>query len=181
MSQEQGWKQNEKRDLALLMFQTRVTGAAFAINRAARDELLLIGNREFANVLMHDSIAALLAQIYDNLHYIPTALVKYRQHGNNVLGAMQRNHSQFDIKFKIKHYHRLFHDLELIIGIIDVSSVSDVNLAMLNAAKDFLKQDSGLGRLKSIFRNYKCLWKKFRLRHTLLLLFCYRDGLDKKK
>jgi len=181
MMQGQGWKYDEKRDLALLMFQTRVTGAAFAINRAARNKLLMISDKNFANVLMHDSVAALLTQVYDNLHFIPATLVKYRQHENNVLGAAPQKHSQFEIKFKINHYQRLFHDLVLVIRIIDRRFVSPVNLAMLDAATDFLKQDGSVGRGRSILRNYKCFWKKFRLRHTILLLFYYRNRLGKNK
>jgi len=174
MMQEQGWSYDEKRDLSLLMFNTRVTGAAFAINRAARDEVIRIDARKFSSVLMHDSIIALLTQVYDNLYFIPKTLVGYRQHENNVLGAAPQKHSQFEIGFKKNHYRHLFHDLMLVIQVLNWTNVPNTNMTMIRATQDFVKQQSFRGRVASIFKNYKCLWDKFRLRHVVFLLVFYR-------
>lgn len=172
MMEIHNWSYQEKRDFPFLFFQTRVTGASFALNKMARDKLIQIPDKQFKNVLMHDSIAALLVSAYNNLYFIPESLVNYRQHGNNVLGANPKEHSRFDINFKIKHYHQLFHDLIIINNI--TSDLPKKNQIYLDGIINFLNNYSPVGRLNSVIHNYNSLWNHFRFRHTALLILFYR-------
>lgn len=71
-------------DLGVLLCQNQVTGCACVISRA----LLELAYPVPRDVLMHDSWLALLASAVGKIGYIPQPLVKYRQHGGNVLGAV---------------------------------------------------------------------------------------------
>jgi len=71
-------------DLGVLLCQNQVTGCACVINRT----LLELAYPVPCNVLMHDWWLALLASSVGKIGYIPKPLVKYRQHGGNVLGAI---------------------------------------------------------------------------------------------
>ncbi len=71
-------------DLGVLLCQNQVTGCACASNRA----LLELACPVPCEARMHDWWLALLASSCGKVGYIPKPLVKYRQHGNNVLGAI---------------------------------------------------------------------------------------------
>ena len=70
---------------ALSRFLTRnsVTGCAMAVNRS----LLQAAHPIPAAAIMHDWWLATVASAVGSIHAIPEALVKYRQHGENTLGA----------------------------------------------------------------------------------------------
>lgn len=70
-------------DMGVLLCQNQVTGCACLINRA----LLEFAYPIPSSVLMHDWWLALLASSAGKIEYIPMALVKYRQHEGNALGA----------------------------------------------------------------------------------------------
>jgi len=71
-------------DLGVLLCQNQVTGCACLINR----RLLELACPVPSEVLMHDWWLALLAAASGKVGFIPIPLVKYRQHGGNVLGAV---------------------------------------------------------------------------------------------
>jgi rhamnosyltransferase len=75
---------HETRDpLRVLLTQNFVTGCATAINRP----LLELAIPLPADVIMHDWWLALCASACGRLEYLPYALVRYRQHGANQIGA----------------------------------------------------------------------------------------------
>ena len=75
---------HESRDpLRVLLTQNFVTGCATAINRP----LLELAIPLPADVIMHDWWLALCAAACGHLVYLPHALVRYRQHGANQIGA----------------------------------------------------------------------------------------------
>lgn len=74
--------------LGILLCQNQVTGCACLINRS----LLKLAHPVPQGVLMHDWWLALLAASTGKIGFIPTQLVKYRQHGGNVLGAISFMH-----------------------------------------------------------------------------------------
>ena len=75
---------HEFRDpLRVLLTQNFVTGCATAINRP----LLELTTPLPADVIMHDWWLALCAAACGRLAYLPHALVRYRQHGANQIGA----------------------------------------------------------------------------------------------
>lgn len=75
---------HESRDpLRVLLTQNFATGCAAAINRP----LLELAVPLPADVIMHDWWLALCAAACGRLAYLPQALVRYRQHGANQVGA----------------------------------------------------------------------------------------------
>ena len=76
---------HESRDpLRVLLTQNFVTGCATAINRP----LLNLAVPLPPNVIMHDWWLALCGAACGQLAYLPQALLRYRQHGANQLGAV---------------------------------------------------------------------------------------------
>jgi len=71
-------------DLGVLLCQNQVTGCACLINRS----LLALACPVPSDVLMHDWWLALLAASSGKIGFVPMPLVRYRQHGGNVLGAV---------------------------------------------------------------------------------------------
>jgi hypothetical protein len=70
--------------LGVLLCQNQITGCACLINRA----LLTLACPLPKNLRMHDWWLALLAVSAGKIAYLPQALVQYRQHGGNVVGAV---------------------------------------------------------------------------------------------
>ena len=70
-------------DLGVLLCQNVVTGCACMVNRELMNLALPIPQ----GVLMHDWWLAQLAAACGHIAYIDQALIKYRQHGENVVGA----------------------------------------------------------------------------------------------
>jgi len=79
----QGIRNESTKPLQVLLAQNYVTGCTVIINRALLDMALPMP----ANVLMHDWWLALCAAVFGRLEFSNEPLVKYRQHGGNVIGA----------------------------------------------------------------------------------------------
>ncbi|EHS83609.1 Alpha-L-Rha alpha-1 3-L-rhamnosyltransferase [Lactiplantibacillus plantarum] len=173
MMESNGWSYSEKRDFILFFFKTRVTGASFAINEAAKRQILKLSANDLAQVGMHDSILALLARAYNNLKFIPTSLVNYRQHGNNVLGAFAEGHSVFAVKVRIKRYRTFFNDLALVNSILSTKDLPNRNQAALQAAINFNGAIGFLNKLRMMFKDKKILWNEITPKQKLLLLLFY--------
>lgn len=69
--------------LNYLLSRNVVTGCATAFNRKLLESALPLGRA----AIMHDWWVALVASAQGRIEFLPVALVKYRQHGSNVLGA----------------------------------------------------------------------------------------------
>lgn len=70
-------------ELSRFLTRNSVTGCAMALNRS----LLQAANPVPAGAVMHDWWFAAVASAVGSIHAVPDALVKYRQHGENTLGA----------------------------------------------------------------------------------------------
>lgn len=77
-----------------LLLQNVVTGCALMANRALLDKALPLPK----NAIMHDWWLALVASSFGIVEAMPETLVKYRQHGNNSLGARR-----FDARFVVQN------------------------------------------------------------------------------
>jgi len=66
-----------------LLSRNEVTGCAMACNRALLEIALPISDQ----AVMHDWWLALCAGYFGHLAFVPDRLVKYRQHGDNTIGA----------------------------------------------------------------------------------------------
>ncbi|WP_203662652.1 glycosyltransferase family 2 protein [Lacticaseibacillus sp. 53-4] len=70
-----------------LMINT-VTGCTVLLNRSLRNKLLAPSVAvNYSLMTMHDAWAALVASAFGNVIFVDQPLVRYRQHGDNVLGA----------------------------------------------------------------------------------------------
>lgn len=69
-----------------LLIQNHVTGCTMMINRALMNYMKQIKNIDA--IVMHDYWAALVAQVFGTIVFIQEPLIKYRQHGDNSVGAM---------------------------------------------------------------------------------------------
>jgi hypothetical protein len=75
--------------LPKLLSENVVTGCTALLNRALIDRMRSMP----ATAQMHDHWAALIASSLGDLATVPEATVLYRQHGNNVVGAVQGRRS----------------------------------------------------------------------------------------
>lgn len=68
-----------------LIVQNSVTGCTVMMNRVLRDYLKAAGDAD--KIVMHDYFAALIAGVFGKIIFIRRPLIKYRQHGDNSVGA----------------------------------------------------------------------------------------------
>lgn len=80
----QGWRADAT-GLAPLLVQNNVTGCTLMMNAALRR--LVVSHAGAADMHMHDWFIALTAAAFGQVIFVPEALVRYRQHGHNVMGA----------------------------------------------------------------------------------------------
>lgn len=168
-----GWGYNEVRDLAFLTFKSRVTGAAFAINKDLRDMAIKVKDKQFKKIRMHDSFCALIAVSYDNLRFLPDTTVNYRQHGDNVLGAKTKRHPVTDIKYRRRAMQRCFTDLSIMKSVIDINEVTRKNQKILTSALSFWKTNNPVSKALLIVRDYKSFWRFVELKILIFLVVFY--------
>lgn len=168
------WKYTEQRNFPFFIFKARVTGAAFAINKRARDLLIKIPEEKIDTIRMHDSIAALLISAYNNLYFIPKALVRYRQHGDNVLGANPRKKKIFEISSRVQGMKKCFNDLQIIATILKNEDIPDENRLAMEIALDFSSTKSVYKRIKNVVKNYQAFWRFIEKKRILFLILFYK-------
>lgn len=85
-----------------LISRNEVTGCAMACNRALLEIALPISEQ----AIMHDWWLALCAGFFGRLAFVPDKLVKYRQHGENVIGAKPFWHALNPFTNWVTGWHR---------------------------------------------------------------------------
>lgn len=75
----------QKKSLNSILAQNNVTGCTMMINRPL---LEIAADADPDDMLMHDWWFALTAAAFGGIEFVPVPTVKYRQHGNNQLGAV---------------------------------------------------------------------------------------------
>lgn len=68
-----------------LIIQNQVTGCTVMVNRALYKKMQKV--RDTEAILMHDQWAALIAAAFGQVIYLDTPSLRYRQHGDNSVGA----------------------------------------------------------------------------------------------
>lgn len=71
--------------LPRLLMQNSVTGCTILMNKALCKCLCKVNEPD--HIVMHDHFAALTATVLGEVAFLPEATIKYRQHGNNSVGA----------------------------------------------------------------------------------------------
>ena len=79
----QGWDP-EAKSLSRLLVQNNVTGCTVMMNHAL---CRLVADHANSRIFMHDWFIAQTAAAFGEILFIPQPLVRYRQHGNNAIGA----------------------------------------------------------------------------------------------
>ncbi|MES5782688.1 glycosyltransferase family 2 protein [Lacticaseibacillus rhamnosus] len=165
-----GWSKGEKRDLSFLLFDPRVTGAAFSINREARNLIVQLPKDEFMKVTMHDSFLALVISAFNNLVFLPKPLVRYRQHGNNQIGAKRSFLQRVDIVHRIRFLKNRLNDILILEQLAPAlpGGVSDE----LKIFSEFAVRRNPLKRL-GIVAKYRSYWRNTsKLKLALIILSC---------
>ena len=75
--------------LPRLLVQNNVTGCTLIMNRPLRD--LVAANGRAKDLYMHDWFIALTAASFGRIAFVDRPLTRYRQHGDNVMGASSRS------------------------------------------------------------------------------------------
>ncbi len=73
---------SDNKTLSGLIAQNNITGCTVMINKNLREQV-----RYSDNMLMHDWWIGLIASAFGKIVYLPKTTVKYRQHGENSVGA----------------------------------------------------------------------------------------------
>lgn len=140
-------------DYGYLSWNYRVTGAAFAINQAAKDLAIKIPKSIVDKINMHDSFIALLISIFGELIFIDKPLLLYRQHNNNVIGASSSNKGYFErIRMVFKTVGQFENDGLLVFELIQG----------LDYSQDKVKE------YRMYFLNFEILKKSISLRQRLI-------------
>jgi len=80
----QGLEPRKAKSLQSLLVQNNITGCTVMFNRAL---LTLARTNHVDGILMHDWWLGLVAAAFGEIHYMDRATMKYRQHGDNQVGA----------------------------------------------------------------------------------------------
>lgn len=91
----QGWDPDAT-SLPRLLVQNNVTGCTLLMNAALRDLAVQYADPETMH--MHDWFIALTAAAFGHIVFVDAPLVRYRQHGVNVVGASQQGQLQRGVK-----------------------------------------------------------------------------------
>ncbi len=87
-----------------LLIQNTITGCTVMINRKLAELAMPISS----NAIMHDWWLGLVASQFGKIDYMDKALIKYRQHGGNSIGAKGFNYFSVFLKF-----YKIFYKNEL--------------------------------------------------------------------
>jgi len=80
----QGWDPSAT-DLPRLLVQNNATGCTMLLNRPLRD--LVVSHGDPGKMFMHDWFIALTAAAFGKVIFVNQPLIRYRQHGDNAIGA----------------------------------------------------------------------------------------------
>jgi len=78
---------------ARLVVRNSVTGCALMLRRSLLDHALPFPEMGPRRIVLHDSWCAILAALMGRVAVVPEPLIRYRQHGGNVVGAVAQTGS----------------------------------------------------------------------------------------
>ncbi|RDU22807.1 glycosyltransferase family 2 protein [Anaerosacchariphilus polymeriproducens] len=79
---------DKRRDsLANLLQRNVVQGSSAVINQKLLEKVKILGNKKGLKTVHHDWWIAVVAATFGKIYYCNKALMLYRQHGNNIIGA----------------------------------------------------------------------------------------------
>ena len=93
-----------------LLVQGKVSGSTVMINRACAE--MVLKTHDTSSIIMHDWWCSLVAAKYGVIKYIDEALILYRQHDRNVVGAKNVNSFKY-IAARIKNFKDIRNNIRL--------------------------------------------------------------------
>jgi len=149
----QGIKHEEIYPLKVLLAQNFITGCTVMVNRKLLDIALPVPEE----ALMHDWWLALCAAVFGHIGYIDEPLVKYRQHGGNVVGAKHLSDLFNPISSKwrqgwLEGRNNLFKSMkqaEILAERIRIHDIGNKNLPLVEAYAS-LPCDSPMQRIRKV-------------------------------
>ncbi len=142
-----------------LMIQNVITGCTIMINNPLLKIAIKIKNSE--NIIMHDWWCALIASYYGQISFIDDALVMYRQHGNNSIGAKNVNSIDY-------LYVRVCHRTDIRNSLLQTQLQTETFIKTFSITDPILSEYSHLHKKKKLQRLmffikngvYKCGWQR---------------------
>lgn len=172
MSDVAHWDRKAKVDFRYLCFDYRVTGAAFAFNDVARRKFEDLDNKLIPLINMHDSFMALYLSLAGDLRLLDKPTVNYRQHGDNVVGAIRKKHS----------LKQGFEDSKAVAGqlIIDTiilsrwvrrnnTAVKTTDIRIMNDFESYYSASNILSRIRYADSIFKVMHHRRKLVHFVLM------------
>ena len=152
-----------------LISRNEVTGCALACNRALLKLALPVPD----SAIMHDWWLALFAGFFGRLHFMPEALVKYRQHDSNVIGAKSFWHNLNPLNNWLKVWQR--GNAEFLDTVVQANAfqnaISDRGLKIETPVLDLYAQLPAASRLQRLKNLRACqLWRSHWLLNATLIL-----------
>ena len=156
----------QKMDWHYYIHSNDAPGCTMCLNRALVDlykKNYLLINKE--NIVMHDSFFITLASLYGKIEYVDEQLIKYRQHGNNSIGAEKRNSLFYFLK-KISLYSDKLAFKKMQIQIGEICKIQKKANIVLDS------------KLYKILVDYSCLYRQSKIKR---ILFMVSNNLKKKR
>lgn len=150
-----------------LLIQNVVTGCTMMVNRACIDKANAFCDSK--PIIMHDWWLALVAAHFGKIAYIDEALILYRQHGDNTVGAKSITDLSY-IRNKIISYTQILDSLQQTRGQAKLfSSTYKQESTSLSSLYAQLGEENKLQRLCFYMRNG--VWKSSLIRNIGVLIW----------
>lgn len=182
MGIQNNWS-NRKDEITItnLLLGNRVTGASMAVNKEMHKIIKeVIININFNDIVMHDALLCKIAMMYNNILFINEPLTKYRQHENNIIGALNSNKKiklTNAINLRINEYKKIFYEINLIVDSIDRKNYSDKRYISL---KDISLINNKNNLIVNLFLKNN-VWKEVPFRKRITILFLANKILNVRR
>lgn len=163
----------KKKDIRNIIVQNSIVGCTMAINACLRSMLLQLSDT--TKLVMHDHVAAIIAQTYGSISLIDRQTVSYRQHEENSVGAADTGKLSYKIKRLFGYKKQYAKDMKLaynqvgyILSVLGSTGIEAEKLEMMNEFSSLSER----GRLNKIcfFLRYRVLRKGF-FRNLIMLIW----------
>lgn len=169
-----------------LLFTNCVTGCTVMVNEDLK-RMIDFDSLNYENIYMHDWWVALIASAFGEAVYLNKATIKYRQHGDNVVGSNEKN-TIMHLLHRVTHLKPETDHVRLIAKIAHEfqrrypNKLTGRNLKFLNAYADLYYKSSFWHNLKLVMRFHpQRMNLKGRIFYSYLLVVFNKKFLIERK